>query len=240
MDFGCPQANLFQFFDHPCMQRLRLPITTAMSSARIIDKHTGWRPLRRHILLGLLGWCALFTMGCAPLAKMAFGVRAPRVENLSTANSWLARHQIDTSASFVLRAPEQHAFLQKTYVGSIPEALFFDSEGRYLPYKLPEDCNAGVDAFIAGLPQSAQYAQADASRNIWTLLECLENPPLLDPNSADYTIAFTWAIFGGKVMSGHLKPWIARAQTHPTQRIQYILINTDYQEHWGKPLGKKL
>jgi hypothetical protein len=178
--------------------------------------------------------------GCVLLAKVAFGVQAPRVENRTTANNWLVRHQIDTSASFVLRSAERYNFLQKTYVGSIPEALFFDAQGRYLPYKLPEDCNAGVDAFIEGLPESALHTTPDTSRSLSMLLECLQDPPLLDPGVSDYTVAFTWAIFGGKVMSGHLKPWVQRTQHHPNQRIQYLLINTDYQEHWGKPLGKKL
>lgn len=190
------------------------------------------------VLLVVSGCVCL--QGCALLARVAFGVQAPRVQNRSTANNWLIRHQIDTSASFVLRSPERYSLLQKTFVGSIPEALFFDAQGRYLPYKLPEDCNAGVDAFIEGLPESARYTAPDTSRTLGILLDCLQDPPPLDPGMADYTVAFTWAIFGGKVMSGHLKPWVARARQHPNQRIQYLLINTDYQEHWGKPLGKKL
>lgn len=195
------------------------------------------QPIHLLLCLALLGG-----IHCTPILKIAYGIKDPKVESPETVQRQLRQWGLDTAI------PNYHVMslghwkqLGKTFGTDMPEALFFDKNGRYVDYHLKADCNANVERFIDQLnPDTTLLPDPDTTRNLRQLLSHLQPPlPALN-NNADYTAVFVWGRFGGKVMKDHLRPWITHAQNQQKVKLQFFLLNMDFQDYWGYPLGEKV
>ena len=179
-----------------------------------------------------------FMCGCQSAAKVAYRVKAPRLESDASVRSYLSKNKIQASEIYYFKDILAFAQASKMKLLSFPDAIFFNENGQMVTYKKSaEDCNAGVDDFIKDLKNISNTPDPEA-----VTLSDLSNllSTNLPSNSNRITVVLTFTIYSGRVNDEHAFAWIELLDQAKKNNVavDYYLLNCDYQKSWN--LNQKL
>jgi len=183
----------------------------------------------------------VFTLsGCKFIIYKAYGIKKPRIENEKRLNKFLKKKKLRQDNYLTIKA----AYFLSTLKGrGIPDADFFDAEGRYIEYRSTDtSCNAGVFGFIPALDPTGVYNKPGTK----VLLE--EYGKLLTPSGqnpaplpkADFYLFIYWTAWTGRLNKDHVKVWEDAAIANTKARIHVIKVNMDIQSHWSETDREKI
>lgn len=174
------------------------------------------------------------------IIKFLYGVHSPRVENAKSLLKTARKYELDTSHIATLDSKE-FPHLLKEFRNSIPEAMIFDKQGRYIEYKANDSaCNAGLFSFIPALDKNTKYTPDDKRmlKDRMGMLKDIHGKALpasfLNPD-ADFYVLISWAAFTGRLNKDHVHAWQNLAEHNTKAKIQVIEVNFDLQQWWPKP-----
>ena len=129
---------------------------------------------------------------CNRVLLRAFGVRSPQIETHQSLKSYIEKN--DLIIHEICAAKDSTRLMQLFKIG-FPEAVIFNQSGYFVDYRdSTESCNAGVDVFIAYLPQN-QELDFDLNYHADSLFQKFATLPAMNPmifdSSYDYTIVMT-------------------------------------------------
>ncbi|RZJ36006.1 MAG: hypothetical protein EOO51_02920 [Flavobacterium sp.] len=193
---------------------------------------------RTFFILVLFIQFQLTVTSCQSAAKLAYGVKAPRLESDASVKQYLRKNKVSVDTVYYFKDILAFAQASKMKLLSFPDALFFNENGQMVSYKKSaEDCNAGVDHFIKDLKNLSNAPEPEA-----VTLSDLSNLLLtnLPSNSNRITVVLTFTIYSGRVNDDHAFAWIALLDQAKKNNVavDYYLLNCDYQKSWN--LNQKL
>ncbi len=95
------------------------------------------------------------------IAKKAYGVTKPKVENAKSLKLFLTKKEIDVTNVYTVDFENYKPSLNLIN-GQIPEVLIFDRDGVFIPYGNEQACNAHAFSFVENLDSSIKYATNDS------------------------------------------------------------------------------
>ena|SRR5690606_34130922 len=177
----------------------------------------------------------VLTSGCKPILKTVYGIKDPAVETDSSVKEYLVKKRVDTTN--VLTFPTVFSFAMASEQNYLifPDALFFNKEGYFVPYKsTAQTCNANVSKFIDDLKNFSSHP-ADQSRKLSELESYLQLKKT-EP-AADITVFITWTKYSGRLNKTKAFEWVRALEKAKKDGISlnYYLLNCDFQKKWNIP-----
>jgi hypothetical protein len=182
----------------------------------------------------------LIFSACTTLIQWQMGIKSPKLESHDSLTGFLEKKKLTGERLLIVQNLKSYAALSKKNWNSFPEALFFDREGRFVPYKeTAQSCNAGVGSFVSSIQDLDQLERID-SITADTLLQYLEESKsgrkirFTELPSADLHVFLLWARFAGKLNQQKVWDWQAhfRKARENGLQIEETLISMDLQEKW--------
>lgn len=176
-----------------------------------------------------------FATSCRSVLTTAYGIKKPKLETLASVEKYLKEKNIDSQNNVVFKSFNAFAMAQQRNILSIPDAMFFNGEGRLVRYKKEtEDCNAKVDSFVSDLsafstlPEDASFTLED--------LSAMTNRPVLN-REAGIVVVITWTVYAGRLNKTKAFEWIKLVNKAKAKGIavEVYLLNCDFQQSWSLP-----
>ena len=169
--------------------------------------------------------------------KTSYGIKNPSLEDEQSVKKYLLKQHIDTSNVYVFKDLNSYSAASKMKMLSIPEAMFFNKDGYFVPYKEEAvNCNANVNKFIMDISAFSEKP-ADETKKMDNLMAIIVSTNNKQPQRADINVFITWAKFAGKLNREKAFDWIDLLQKAKAQgiKVNYYLLNCDFQKSWGIP-----
>lgn len=203
--------------------------------------------MKKQMTTAFVFFSLLLFSSCTTILTWTYGLKKPRLETQERISRFLEKKKIEAEPSLIVEDLRSYAALSGKNVTAVPEALFFDREGRFVPYKeTPQSCNAGVGVFMSSLEDLDRLARVDsisADTILQHLVDSESGRPLrfADLPRADLHVFMLWARFAGKLNKQKLWDWkehFAAARQNGIQ-VHEILVNMDLQESWNLTEAEK-
>ena len=175
----------------------------------------------------------MFLTGCKPILKTAYGIKNPKLEDKESIKKYLVKKEIDTTNVYVFKDLMAFATASQKDLLSIPDAIFFNKKGNFVPYKeTANSCNANADKFLVDL-KSFDHAVEDSTKKMNDVFKLLK--PSMNFRRSDINVFITWTTYAGRLNKTKAFEWIKlieRAKKSGVD-ISYYLVNCDFQKSWN-------
>lgn len=178
-----------------------------------------------------------FLASCNSVTKTLYGVKNPKIESIASTQKYLVKKGIDTTNTLVFKDLMSFAIASNTDLLVIPDAMFFNSNGEFVPYKeSAESCNADVDSFLSDL-KNIDNKETNSSLTISkmsSLLKHTNGKPLEIDKKQEIYVFITWSKYAGRVNKIKAFTWIDLIEKARKEdlKVIYYLVNCDLQESW--------
>ncbi len=178
---------------------------------------------------------AVLLTGCKSAMKTAYGIKKPKVEDEASIKKFLLSHRVDTSRVYVFKNLYTFATASQNDLLTIPDALFFNEQGKFVPYKEKSTtCNANVGKFISDLNKLDSIAP-DPSLTMDTMFAMIRpaGSPVVDKSKIN--VFLTWTTYAGKLNKDKAFEWVKALDKAKKKgvSVSYYLVNCDFQRSWN-------
>jgi hypothetical protein len=175
--------------------------------------------------------------GCHRIIEVSYGIKKPRLEDEQSVGKYLLDNTQDISKNFYFKDLLSFVTASSNNFIDIPEASFFNNKGELVRYK-PEasKCNAHVSDFIGELSNFSALP-SDPRVSLQQIAILLKDGDKIQPQKADITVLITWCTYAGKLNRKKAFLWTSLLEEAKENhlRVQYFLVNCDYQRNWNIP-----
>ncbi|MGO1752290.1 MAG: hypothetical protein ACTHYV_07335 [Psychroflexus sp.] len=178
-----------------------------------------------------------FLASCKSVTKTLYGVKNPKIESIASTQKYLVKKGIDTTNTIIFKDLMSFAIASNTDLLAIPDAMFFNSNGEFVPYKeSAESCNADVDSFLSDL-KSINNKETNSSltlNKLNSLLKHTNGKPLQINRDQEVYVFITWSKYAGRINKIKAFAWIDLIEKAKEEnlKVKYYLVNCDLQESW--------
>lgn len=167
---------------------------------------------------------ALFS--CQAVVKKIYNIKQPKPEDRTSINKYLLKTGLDTNSNYLIK-PSFYTKALKVIDSSLPNALFFDKNGRNIIYHPNgSKCDGYVLPFIKKFKSDSIFIY-DNNIDRSTLINMIEDNQKSLANIEEKTIFIFWFIPIGNLNKTFTKKWELEANQ---KGFKVIKVNMDMQK----------